>query len=859
MSLNVIGLISGGKDSLYNLAHCVQNGHRIVALANLHPSPESQDGDRQNTELELTDLNSFMYQTVGHSLIHLYADALDVPLYRRTISGTATQTGRDYDTSGATASSKQTSDVSVTPTDETEDMCLLIRNILAHHPEANALSAGAILSTYQRTRVESVAVRLGLTPLAYLWQYPTLPPPPSRSDSLTGLLDDMATAGCEARIIKIASGGIRDSLLFANVTDSATRTQLLGGLAQFFTDEGQEAALRGAVLGEGGEYETLALNGPSPPWKKYIQVEDTTTFDAEGGTSYIKFGRASVVEKQSDRTADVPIPAPFDLRFQAVLNESSSLPTPLSANSFTNVKSGPLLPAVPTAYKLSSSAVQITNLTAQPSSSPSTAATQLTHILTSTLPALLHTISKTHNLLPSRLILQNIVHSTLLLRSIDAFGPVNNTYASHLWPTGLPIPPSRVTVAAQLPPNVEVSFSLVFDLENTVAKRKGLHVQSRSHWAPANIGPYSQAVNVPMWRNTGPANSGAESGEESTRLSVGTEVVHIAGQIPLVPSSMALSDAPFEEQAVLALQHLWRIGQERGVDMWASPGVAYLASAPGSSGGSVDRAAVVVAAEVWWLAHAFDEKGKIRQDGQQDAGDDNDEEDEGLDVWDLQRNRGFANAAVARMTVGEHLHVLPNDNVFGNRPTLNGYMAPFIAVEVSALPRNASIEWWSMGIVGLVSAVKQNQCIVVTRTERFADWGSASMLIIKTRNAGHGYGEETEDIPVGIQECSCFITLVIEEGIAANAEYPRSIDDISRKLLVNVEECEFASIEIVTAQSFVSVTSEQGLSVAESSLVRNSTVVPCGHVWTGSSHSPNQGTLRDIAAAVLLRVDTRSI
>ena len=28
-------------------------------------------------------------------------------------------------------------------------------------------------------------------------------------------------------------------------------------------------------------------------------------------------------------------------------------------------------------------------------------------------------------------------------------------------------------------------------------ERKTLHVQSISHWAPANIGPYSQAVKVP--------------------------------------------------------------------------------------------------------------------------------------------------------------------------------------------------------------------------------------------------------------------------------------------------------------------------------------------------------------------------
>lgn len=34
---NVIGLVSGGKDSTFNLLHCVANGHELVALATLTP------------------------------------------------------------------------------------------------------------------------------------------------------------------------------------------------------------------------------------------------------------------------------------------------------------------------------------------------------------------------------------------------------------------------------------------------------------------------------------------------------------------------------------------------------------------------------------------------------------------------------------------------------------------------------------------------------------------------------------------------------------------------------------------------------------------------------------------------------
>jgi diphthine-ammonia ligase len=35
--MRVAALVSGGKDSVYNMMQCVAEGHEIVALANLHP------------------------------------------------------------------------------------------------------------------------------------------------------------------------------------------------------------------------------------------------------------------------------------------------------------------------------------------------------------------------------------------------------------------------------------------------------------------------------------------------------------------------------------------------------------------------------------------------------------------------------------------------------------------------------------------------------------------------------------------------------------------------------------------------------------------------------------------------------
>ena len=41
-SMKVVGLISGGKDSIHNLLHCIALGHEVVALANLRPGAYSK-------------------------------------------------------------------------------------------------------------------------------------------------------------------------------------------------------------------------------------------------------------------------------------------------------------------------------------------------------------------------------------------------------------------------------------------------------------------------------------------------------------------------------------------------------------------------------------------------------------------------------------------------------------------------------------------------------------------------------------------------------------------------------------------------------------------------------------------------
>lgn len=312
-SLKVIALISGGKDSFYSLLHCLQNGHEVVALGNLYPAPVLPDSSstnqaRQEGEEEEHDLNSFMYQTVGHTVIPLYERALGIPLYRQEIIGTAVQTGRSYGLVPTTAAT-----FSAENEDETESLVPLLKRIMVRHPDANALSTGAILSTYQRTRIESVALRLGLVPLSFLWQYPILPP-----GFQSSLLHDMQSVGLDARIIKVASGGLDESFLWQNVASEKVIKRVEKAMSRFGTDGD------GAVIGEGGEFETLVVDGPRHLFKGRIEIEEGRLGIVRegGGSAWLTIKDAKVVMKDEEAEArECRVPSLLEPQFEEVLNE----------------------------------------------------------------------------------------------------------------------------------------------------------------------------------------------------------------------------------------------------------------------------------------------------------------------------------------------------------------------------------------------------------------------------------------------------------------------------------------------------------------------------------------------------------
>lgn len=93
-------------------------------------------------------------------------------------------------------------------------------------------------------------------------------------------------------------------------------------------------------------------------------------------------------------------------------------------------------------------------------------------------------------------------------------------------------------------------------------ERTALHVRGLSYWAPANIGPYSQAVKV-------------------------GERLFVAGQIGLLPPSLALPSPPiFSTEAALSMQHVRRIvtamqeGTGGGFRGWMESCICWISGPP---------------------------------------------------------------------------------------------------------------------------------------------------------------------------------------------------------------------------------------------------------------------------------------
>ncbi|XP_008441831.2 diphthine--ammonia ligase isoform X2 [Cucumis melo] len=479
--MKVVALVSGGKDSCFAMMKSIQYGHEIVALANLMPADDSVD-----------ELDSYMYQTVGHQIIVSYAECMGIPLFRRRIQGSTRHQKLNY---------------RITPGDEVEDMYILLNEVKRQLPSVSAVSSGAIASDYQRLRVESVCSRLGLVSLAYLWK---------QDQSL--LLHEMINNGILAITVKVAAMGLDP-------------VKHLGKeLTSLDSDLHKLNRLYGInVCGEGGEYETLTLD--CPLFKNARIVLD----------------EFKVVMHSSDSIAPVGIlhPVSFHLQYKAktsslgsicdnknlVDQEKGGLLFEIQGDCFQNcdiLQSVPdvssddhILDDVPDdRLQISCSRMQTTFLIC--------CWLQNSCGLQDDLKSVLRKIES--ELLARGCGWKNVLYIHLYLADMKGFGLANETYVSFITQEKCPFGvPSRSTVELPLQ-QVQLGNAYIEVLVANDQTKRVLHVQSISSWAPSCIGPYSQAT-------------------------LHKEILYMAGQLGLDPPTMTLCSGGAAHELEQALKN----------------------------------------------------------------------------------------------------------------------------------------------------------------------------------------------------------------------------------------------------------------------------------------------------------------
>ncbi|XP_063364886.1 uncharacterized protein LOC134653450 [Cydia amplana] len=520
--MKVVALVSGGKDSCYNMMQCVGAGHTLVALANLQPQHKDE-------------LDSYMYQTVGHQSIDLYAEAMGLPLYREVISGTAVNQGKIY---------KPTDD------DEVEDMYRLLARIKSEMA-IEAVAVGAILSDYQRIRVENVCRRLGLVSLAYLWRR-----------NQKELLQEMITSNVEAIIIKVACLGL-DPKVHLGMSIRDIQPHLL--LMQ------EKYGLN--VCGEGGEYETFTLD--CPLFKKRLAIDEKELIVCSDD-SVAPAGYLNLKVHLEPKAQETPIELPPTVKnaLDYVNDLSDTVFSDLSDIELSETE----LESIEKLEKEEKKKHKVLNPllntqdsvdTDQNDSVESIGYNYDMHGHREIHPVLDHSsiygnshgwyyiggivgegvdtalatkdaVKKLINLLDSQdMRLEDVCSVNIYMRDMGDYAALNEVYVDAF---NFVNPPTRVCVQCPLPDDVGLILDAVahkwssqnYDPDGNSKERVTMHVQGISHWAPANIGPYSQAVKV-------------------------GEVIGTCGQIALVPGSMQLLEGGPRRQCALALRHLTRV------------------------------------------------------------------------------------------------------------------------------------------------------------------------------------------------------------------------------------------------------------------------------------------------------------
>ncbi|CAJ0630130.1 12433_t:CDS:2 [Entrophospora sp. SA101] len=131
----------------------------------------------------------------------------------------------------------------------------------------------------------------------------------------------------------------------------------------------------------------------------------------------------------------------------------------------------------------------------------------------------------------------DVVNMNVFIKDMNEFVRMNSVYKRFFDIN----PPPRACVGCNLQSPVRIQIDLMAITSSPLKPRETMHVQSMSYWAPANIGPYSQAT-------------------------ITKNHAYIAGQIGLIPSSLELPHT-IEDQTLLSLKNLENVTSVLGLEV----------------------------------------------------------------------------------------------------------------------------------------------------------------------------------------------------------------------------------------------------------------------------------------------------
>lgn len=229
--MKVAALISGGKDSLFALWKEIQKGNELVCIVTLKS---------KNQE-------SYMFHTPAIDLTKLQAEAMNIPIIFKTTQGEKEK--------------------------ELEDLksALLLAK---ERYGAEGIVSGAIKSTYQKGRIESVCSDLKLQSLTPLWD----------SEPLLQW-NEMIKEGFKIILVGVAAEGLTETWVGREMNKEAVyELSHLHNTCYICT------------AGEGGEFESLVLD--CPLFSKKIKIEEShKNWDKKTESGILVIDKARLVNK----------------------------------------------------------------------------------------------------------------------------------------------------------------------------------------------------------------------------------------------------------------------------------------------------------------------------------------------------------------------------------------------------------------------------------------------------------------------------------------------------------------------------------------------------------------------------------